>query len=187
LAIVGAIALAAWQTVQHRQRLASTPDPVLAMPSGPVIAVLPFTNMSGDPAQDYFSDGLTEDILQSWRFAISCSQQLDLPTRAKLWTSSTLGEAGRAAVEGSVRKSSQQAMTAQLIDACRSHIWAEKYDRHPLTLHRSDEIASKIVAAITGVTTAHRTCGTGSRLRKSLAVRRRPVLCQRVRSWSKEN
>ena len=111
-------------------------DPALAMPSGPSIAVLPFTNMSGDPKEDYFSDGLTEEIItelarfrelnvlaRNTTFQYK-GQSVDVPTIGR-----KLG--ARYVLEGSVRKSANQLrVTAQLIDAqSGTHVWAERYDR----------------------------------------------------------
>ena len=113
----------------------STPTSTLAMPSGPSIAVLPFTNMSGDPKEDYFSDGLTEDIIT----ALSRFKQIFVIAR-----NSTFKYKGRAVdvrevskdlgvqyvLEGSVRRSGKRIrVTAQLIDAGSGmHAWAETFD-----------------------------------------------------------
>ena len=111
-------------------------DEPLALPDKPSIAVLPFTNMSGDPDQEYFADGLTEDIittlskLEGLRVIARNSsfvykgRAVDIREAAK-----QLGV--RYVLEGSVRKSGARLrVTAQLIDADDgSHVWAERYDR----------------------------------------------------------
>jgi adenylate cyclase len=119
---VGAIALAfvgiaAWQ-VTHRSTTPSTvssaaADPVLAMPTGPTVAVLPFANMSGDAGQDYFADGLTEDIITE------LSRFKDIYVLARNTTFQYKGQAvdvpaigkklgAKYVLEGSVRKSADQ-------------------------------------------------------------------------------
>jgi TolB-like protein/Tfp pilus assembly protein PilF len=108
----------------------------LPLPDKPSIAVLPFTNMSGDPEQEYFSDGITEDIIT----ALSRFRSLTVMARTSSFTfkgkSATAQEVGRRlgvqyVVEGSVRKAGQRIrVTAQLIEAATgSHVWAERYDR----------------------------------------------------------
>jgi adenylate cyclase len=107
----------------------------LELPDKPSIAVLPFNNMSGDPEQEYFSDGITEDIIT----ALSRSSMLFVISRNSSFTyrgsaidvrkvSRELGV--RFVVEGSVRKAGNRIrVTAQLIDGTTGkHIWAEKYD-----------------------------------------------------------
>ena len=105
-------------------------------PSRPVIAVLPFTNMSGDPEQEYFADGITEDIITQ----LSRFQELGVIAR-----NSTFQYKGQASdvrkvgsdlnashiVEGSIRRSSDRIrVTVQLIDASDgNHLWSETYDR----------------------------------------------------------
>ncbi len=104
--------------------------------SRPAVAVLPFENLSGDPEQEYFVDGLTEDIitaLSQWRsFPVIARNS----TFAYKGTSPDVREAGRKlgarfVLEGSVRKGGNRIrVTAQLIDARTGHhVWAERYDR----------------------------------------------------------
>ena len=137
-----------------QQRTAEEP----AAPNVPAIAVLPFTNMSGDPAQDYFSDGLTEDILTE------LSRARDLRVIARNTTFQYKGKAVdvgklgrelnvRYVLEGSIQRSSDRLrVTAQLIDAdTGTHIWAERYDRDLADLFLvQDEIVNQIVAKIAG-------------------------------------
>ncbi|MHA1530305.1 MAG: adenylate/guanylate cyclase domain-containing protein [Alphaproteobacteria bacterium] len=124
----------------------------------PTIAVLPFANMSGDAEQEFFVDGLTEDILTELArrhelFVISRNssfvykgQAVNIPEVAK-----SLG--AQYLVEGSVRKSGDRLrITVQLIDtASDSHIWAEKYDRKMDDIFEiQDEVTSAIVAVLPG-------------------------------------
>jgi len=131
------------------------PLPLLDKPS---IAVLPFTNMSGDPEQEYFSDGITEDIItalskfrslfviarnSSFRFK---NEPVDVQQAAKL-----LGV--RYILEGSVRKAGKRLrITAQLIDGSTGvHIWAERYDRDLEDVFAvQDEVTGAIVGALSG-------------------------------------
>ena len=108
----------------------------LAQSERPAIAVLPFTNMTGDPAQEYFSDGISEDIItalskQRWFFVIARNSSFiykGKPVHLKqIAEELSVGYV----VEGSVRKVGQRVrITAQLNDVgTGSHIWAERYDR----------------------------------------------------------
>jgi adenylate cyclase len=124
----------------------------------PAIAVLPFTNLSGDPKQDYFSDGLTEDILTE------LSRAHDLRVIARNTTFQykdkpvDVGRIGRELsaqylLEGSIQRSDNDLrVTAQLIDTeAGTHIWADRYDRElsDVFLVR-DEIVNQIVGKIAG-------------------------------------
>jgi TolB-like protein/class 3 adenylate cyclase len=110
--------------------------PSLPVPDKPSIAVLPFTNLSGDPEQDYFADGIVEDIITGlsrikWIFVIARNSSFayrDKPVDVKQ-VGRELGV--RYLLEGSVRKSGTRVrITAQLIDAgTGTHIWAEQYNR----------------------------------------------------------
>ena len=130
--------------------------PALPLPDRPAIAVLPFTNMSGDPEQEYFSDGISEDIITAlsklrWFFVIARNSSFNFkgkPTNLKR-VAEELGVGY--VVEGGVRKSDDRVrITAQLIDASTgSHIWAERYDRRLADVFAvQDEITEAIVAAI---------------------------------------
>jgi len=110
--------------------------PRLPLPDKPSIAVLPFTNLSGDPEQDYFADGMVEDIITGlsrikWIFVIA--RNSSVAYRDKAIDVKRVGrELGvRYVLEGSVRKSGNRVrITAQLIDAeSGTHIWADQYDR----------------------------------------------------------
>ncbi|MCL5776411.1 tetratricopeptide repeat protein [Limibaculum sp. FT325] len=130
----------------------------LHMPDKPSIAVLPFTNMSGDPDQDYFSDGLAEDVITelsrfSELFVIARNssfvfkgQAVDLKEVAR-----RLGV--RYLVEGSVRKAGNRVrVSAQLIDAqAGAHLWAERYDRKLEDIFEvQDDVVRAIVAVLPG-------------------------------------
>jgi TolB-like protein/Tfp pilus assembly protein PilF len=126
------------------------------LPDKPSIAVLPFTNMSGDPEQEYFSDGITEDIITAlsrlhWFFVIARNstfaykgQHLDVRQVGR-----DLGV--RYVLEGSVRKSGHRLrITSQLLDAMTgNHIWSERYDRELTDIFAlQDEITASVAAAI---------------------------------------
>jgi adenylate cyclase len=110
--------------------------PSLPLPDKPSIAVLPFTNLSGDPEQDYFADGMVEDIITGlsrikWVFVIARNSSFVYKGKA-VGVKQVGRELGvRYVLEGSVRKSSNRVrITGQLIDtASGTHIWADHYDR----------------------------------------------------------
>jgi adenylate cyclase len=128
----------------------------LPLPDKPSIAVLPFANMSGDPEQEYFSDGITEDIISSlsrigWLFVIARNSSFLLKGKAVdvRQVSNELGV--RYVIEGSVRKATNKIrITAQLIDAQSSaHLWAERYDRDLDDIFAvQDEVVGSIVHAL---------------------------------------
>ena len=122
----------------------------------PAIAVLPFVNMSGDPEQEYFSDGISEDIITAlsklrWFFVIARNSSFIYKGKS-VHLKQVADELGvRYVVEGSVRKSGDRVrITAQLNDVgTGSHIWAERYDRSIADVFAvQDEITEAIVAAI---------------------------------------
>src|SRR5205085_1385253 len=108
----------------------------LPLPDRPAIAVLPFTNMSGDREQEYFSDGISEDIITAlsklrWFFVIARNSSFIYKGKA-VHLKQIAAELGVGYVlEGSVRKSGGRVrITAQLNDVANGrHIWAERYDR----------------------------------------------------------
>jgi adenylate cyclase len=131
-------------------------DEALPQPDKPSIAVLAFTNMSGDPAQEYFSDGIADDLITE----LSRSRSLCVIAR-----NSSFSYKGRAVdvkqvarelgvrylVEGGVRRSAaRMRVTAQLIDAqTGNHIWAERYDRDVIEVFAvQDEITLAVTRAI---------------------------------------
>ena len=138
------------------ERSASATAPIFPSPDRPAIAVLPFTNMSGEPEQEYFSDGISEDIITAlsklrWFFVIARNSSFIYKGKA-VHMKQVAEELGvRYVVEGSVRKDGDRVrITAQLNDvATGSHIWAERYDRDlPDVFAMQDEITEAIVAAI---------------------------------------
>jgi TolB-like protein/Tfp pilus assembly protein PilF len=122
----------------------------------PSIAVLPFTNMSGDPEQEYFSDGITEDIITEisrFRDLMVIARNSSFAYKGGPVSVAKVGrELGVAYVlEGSVRRSGNRVrITAQLVDAqTGSHIWAERYDREITDMFAvQDEITQKIVGML---------------------------------------
>jgi adenylate cyclase len=137
-------------------RAPTTAKPVLFLPDKPSIAVLPFTNMSGDPEQEFFADGMTEDIITGlsrlkWLFVIARNSTFTYKGRA-VDVRQVARELGvRYVLEGSVRASGKRIrITGQLIDAeTGKHIWAEKYDRQLEDVFAvQDEITENVVATI---------------------------------------
>src|SRR5437868_10137971 len=128
----------------------------LPLPDRPAIAVLPFNNMSGEREQEYFSDGISEDIITAlsklrWFFVIARNSSFTY--KGKAVHMKQIGEelGVRYVLEGSVRKSGDRVrITAQLNDvATGSHIWAERYDRDLADVFAvQDQITEAIVAAI---------------------------------------
>jgi adenylate cyclase len=136
--------------------VASREKMAFPMPDKPSIAVLPFVNMSRDPEQEYFSDGITEEIITVLSkvpnlFVISHNSTFTYkgkPVKVKQ-VSEELGV--RYVVEGSVQKSGDKVrITAQLIDALSDHhLWAERYDRDLKDIFAlQDEITMKIITAL---------------------------------------
>ena len=130
--------------------------PGVPLRNRPAIAVLPFINMSGDPEQEYFSDGITEDIITAlsklrWFFVIARNSSFVYKGRAVHMKLIAEELSVDYVVEGSVRKSGDRVrITAQLNDVTTgSHIWAEHYDRGVADVFAvQDEITEAIVAAI---------------------------------------
>jgi TolB-like protein/cytochrome c-type biogenesis protein CcmH/NrfG len=137
------------------QRAATAASRPSALPS---IAVLPFTNMGGDPEQDYFADGLTEDLITE----LSRFQELRVVARNSVMTykgkAVRVQEVGhdlgvRYVLEGSVRRAGARVrITAQLIDAATGHhLWAERFDRDLADIFDvQDEVTSRIVVTLAG-------------------------------------
>jgi TolB-like protein len=130
--------------------------PVLALPDSPSIAVLPFRNLSGDVEQDYFADGIVEDIITAlsrirWLFVIARNSSFTY--KGKTVDEKQVGrELGvRYVVEGSVRQSeSRIRITGQLVDASTgTHLWADRFEgRLDDIFELQDQIATSIVGAI---------------------------------------
>ncbi len=134
-----------------------TPAPSgLALPDKPSVAVLPFANLSGDPAQEYFSDGVTEDLITglskvSGLFVIARNSAFTYKGKAV-----KVGDVGRDlgvryVLEGGVQRAgSRVRITAQLVDATTGyHVWAERYDREIRDIFAlQDEVTREIVRAL---------------------------------------
>ena len=152
-----------WKDPKYSERFLSSlrktglPDkPALPLPDKPSIAVLPFVNMSDDKSQEYFSDGLTEEIIT----ALSKTPKLFVIARNSTFVykgkpvnvqqvSRELGV--KYVLEGSVRRSGDQLrITAQLIDATTgNHLWAERYDRGMKDIFAiQDEITLKVTSTL---------------------------------------
>ncbi|MDD1742029.1 MAG: tetratricopeptide repeat protein [Methanotrichaceae archaeon] len=158
--IVIAAAIAAWRLYLHPTRppieVASKEKMAFQLPGKPSVAVLPFTNMSGDPKEDYFGDGIAEEIIT----ALSKTPKLFVIARNSTFVykgkpvsikqvAETLGV--QYVLEGSVRKTGNKVrITAQLIDALSGHhIWAERYDRDLKDIFAiQDEISLKITSVL---------------------------------------
>jgi TolB-like protein/Flp pilus assembly protein TadD len=152
--------------------------PALPLPDKPSVAVLPFVNMSGDPAQDYFSDGISEEIISALAkvpnlFVIARNSSFTYKGKP-VWIPTVGRELGvRYVLEGSVRKAGDKVrVTAQLIDAeTNKHIWAERYDRELKDIFAiQDEITMKIIMALQVKLTEGEQARTLNRIIKRLDV-----------------
>jgi TolB-like protein/class 3 adenylate cyclase len=130
--------------------------PALALPDKPSIAVLPFANMSGDPEQEYFADGMVEEIITAlsrirWLFVIARNSTFTYKGKA-VDVKQVARELGvRYVLEGSVRKAGNQVrITGQLIDSSTAaHIWADRFDGLlDDVFELQDKVASGVVGAI---------------------------------------
>ncbi|HKN09517.1 MAG TPA: adenylate/guanylate cyclase domain-containing protein [Pseudomonadota bacterium] len=130
-------------------------SPVLPLPDKPSIAVLPFANMSGDPEQEYFADGMVEEIITAlsrirWLFVIARNSTFTYKGEA-VDVKQVGRELGvRYVLEGSVRKGgSRVRITAQLIDAeTGAHLWADRFDG---SLEDVFELQDKVAVSVAGV------------------------------------
>jgi adenylate cyclase len=128
----------------------------LPLPDKPSIAVLPFTNMSADPEQEYFSDGITDDIVTdlskiSGLFVIARNSVFTYKGKAVKVQDVSRELGVRHVLEGSVRKAGHRVrINVQLIDApTGGHVWAERYDRELEDIFAvQDEITQRIVFAL---------------------------------------
>ena len=129
---------------------------VLPLPNKPSIAVLPFQNMSGDPEQEYFADGLTEDIItglsrQPWFFVIARNSTFSYKGEAVDVRDVGAQLGVRYILEGSVRKANSRVrVTGQLIDATLgNHLWADKYDRELADIFEiQDDITNRVIGSV---------------------------------------
>jgi TolB-like protein len=134
----------------------TAPQQGLPIPDRPSIAVLPFTNLSGDPEQEYFADGIVEDITTAlsrmrWLFVIARNSSFTFKGRA-IDVKEIGRELGvRYLLEGSVRKAANRVrITGQLIDAATGgHLWADRFDG-PLDdiFELQDQVTARVVGAI---------------------------------------
>ncbi len=128
----------------------------LSLPDKPSIAVLPFTNMSGDPEQEFLADGLAEDIITalskiSEMFVIARNSTFAYKGKSPDIRQGAEELGVRSVLEGSIRRAGNRVrITAQLIDAeSGSHLWAERYDRQVVDIFDlQDEITQEIVTAL---------------------------------------
>jgi adenylate cyclase len=129
---------------------------LLPLPDKPSIAVLPFQNMSHDPEQEYFADGLTEDIItglsrQRWFFVIARNSSFTYKGAAVDVRDVATQLGVRYVLEGSVRKAANRVrVTGQLIDAANgNHLWAEKYDRELADIFAlQDDITNRVIGSV---------------------------------------
>jgi TolB-like protein len=155
LAIVAGLAL--WQRPWvSREEPASLEAMAFPLPDKPSIAVLPFTNMSGDPEQEYFADGMTEDLITdlskiSGLFIIARNSTFSYKGQ-QVKVRQVAEELGvRYVLEGSVRRVGDQVrINAQLIDATTGgHVWAERYDGSLADIFAlQDSVTTEIVGAL---------------------------------------
>ncbi|MEE9157277.1 MAG: HEAT repeat domain-containing protein, partial [Gammaproteobacteria bacterium] len=155
LVIVAGLAL--WQRPwAPREEPASVENMAFPLPDKPSIAVLPFTNMSGDPEQEYFADGMTEDLITdlskiSGLFVIA--RNTTFTYKGKMITIRQVAEdlGVRYVLEGSVRRAGDQVrINAQLIDATTGgHIWADRFDGNTADIFAvQDRFVLKVVKAL---------------------------------------
>ncbi len=155
LLIVGGIAL--WlRPWEPREEPASVEAMAFPLPDKPSIAVLPFSNMSGDPEQEYFADGMTDDLITdlskiSGLFVIARNSSFSYKGQ-QVKVGQVAEELGvRYVLEGSVRRAGNEVrINAQLIDATTGgHLWAERYDRDYADIFDlQDEVIGRIISAL---------------------------------------
>jgi TolB-like protein/class 3 adenylate cyclase len=144
-------------TAENAPKVAPTANgPALTLPDKPSIAVLPFANMSGDPEQEYFADGMVEEIITAlsrirWLFVIARNSSFTYKGKP-VDVKQVARELGvRYVLEGSVRKAGHRVrITGQLIDALTgTHIWADRFDGSLEDVFElQDKVASGVVGAI---------------------------------------
>ncbi len=135
---------------------APPPEPAAKASEKPSVAVLPFDNMSGDPEQDYFADGMSEDIITAlsklrWFFVIARNSTFSYKGKSPDVRQVARDLGVRYVLEGSVRKAGNRLrIAAQLIDGdTGNHLWAERYDRQVEDIFAvQDEITQRVVGAI---------------------------------------
>src|SRR5271156_2812028 len=130
-------------------------SPVIPLPGKPSIAVLPFANMSGDPDQEYFADGMVEEIITAlsrirWLFVIARNSSFTYKGQAIDVTQVGRELGVRYVLEGSVRKAGQRVrITGKLIDAVTgTHLWADRFDG---SLEDVFDLQDKVASSVAGV------------------------------------
>jgi len=163
--------------------LSATASPVLPLPDKPSIAVLPFANMSGDPEQEYFVDGMVEEIITAlsrirWLFVIARNSTFTYKGRPV-----DVKEVGRElgvryVLEGSVRKAGMQVrISGQLIDALSgTHLWSDRFDG---SLEDVFELQDQVAVSVAGVIEPALQAGGDAPIRRAADLRP-----QRLRSLS---
>jgi len=156
--VVGFAVLAGWKNniFFHQAKRGSVEKVTIQLPDKPSIAVLPFDNLSGNPEQEYFSDGITDDLITdlskiSSLFVVARNSSFMYKGQTAK-TQKIAEELGvRYILEGSVRRAGNKVrINAQLIDAITGgHLWAERYDRdYKDILELQDEVLERIVYAL---------------------------------------
>src|ERR1700737_1192732 len=145
----------AGEGAERQRREAGEGSPPMPLPDKPSIAVLPFQNMSGDPEQEYFVDGMVEEIITAlsrirWLFVIARNSSFTYKGQS-LDVRQVGRELGvRYVLEGSVRRAGQRVrITAQLIDATTgAHLWADRFDG---SLEDVFDLQDKVASSVAGV------------------------------------
>ena len=171
--LLGLGAVSIWRFYLHPSSSETKPK----LPDKPSIAVLPFVNMSADPQQEYFSDGLTEDIITGLSkiprlFVIARNSSFTYKGKAVKVQQVGRDLGVRYVLEGSVRKAGERIrITAQLIDAGTGHhLWAERYDRDLKDIFAlQDEITEQILTSME----VNLTTGEQARLRRKGTANRK--------------
>ena len=145
----------AYRVIASAGSASARADPVLALPDKPSIAVLPFQNLSGDPEQEYFADGMVEEIITAlsrirWLFVIARNSSFTYKGQS-VDVKQVGRELGvRYVLEGSVRKAGGRVrITGQLIDALSgTHLWADRFDG---SLEDVFDLQDKVASSVAGV------------------------------------
>ena len=147
--------LLSWQPSRSKPATEESTKPSLALPDKPSIAVLPFQNMSGDPEQEYFADGMVEEIITAlsrirWLFVIARNSSFTYKGQS-VDVKQVGRELGvRYVLEGSVRKGGNRVrITAQLIDSVTgTHLWADRFDG---SLEDVFDLQDKVASSVAGI------------------------------------
>jgi len=156
LGLLGVVGLVLWQPWAPDVVPASPRPIAIPLPDKPSIAVLPFANMSDDPQQEYFADGMTDDLITdlskiSGLFVIARNSSFSFKGKS-IDVKQVARELGvRYILEGSVRRSGNQVrINTQLVDASTGgHLWAERYDERAENVFAlQDQVAREVIAAL---------------------------------------